>query len=177
MDKKMEQNIATKKMPFILVDINHRHQAHTTIMQLGIVTAAGLLSILSLSKFSVLVRLHNFPDVRPTPSLSEAHPADLAAQVFYNSHTFQFDGEENISWLNHIRLGAWLGSGKFFDTFAAIFDQPMDREYIIKFSGSYELETSFADSAAHAVDVVARLSPHPNIPQTLYFARNISNPF
>jgi hypothetical protein len=126
-----------------------------------------------LSTFSGLVGLQDYRHDRPTPSPSEAHPADLAAQVFYN----KFDAGENESWLNHIRLGDWLGSGKFSDTFAAIFDQPMDKEYIIKFSGSYELGNSFADTAAHAVDVIARLSPHPNIPQTLNFARNISNPF
>lgn len=145
--------------------------------KVGIVTAAGLFSILSFPKFSGLVRLRDYRHDRPTPLPSEAHPADLAAQVSYNGHRFQFDDGENISWLNHIRLGNWLGSGKFSDTFAAIFDQPMDKEYIIKFSGSYKLDNSFADTAAHAVDVVARLSPHPNIPQTLYFARNISNPF
>jgi serine/threonine protein kinase len=137
----------------------------------GMVTAAGLCSILSLSTFSGSVRLQDHLH------LVQAHPADLASNLFYNSHRFLLDGEESISWLNHIRLGDWLGSGKFSDTFAAIFDKPMDKEYIIKFSGSYKLENYFADAAAHAVDVVARLTPHPNIPQTLYFARNVSNPF
>lgn len=136
----------------------------------GIIFLACLLSFSSLAKLSKNVLPGSFGLGRSSPSSR----IDITEKPLNNTEIHR---DEQEVWLNQIQLGEWLGSGKFSDTFVAIFDPPLDKEYIIKFSGSYDQEKTFADGAAHAVDVVARLSPHPNIPQTLYFARNVSNPF
>lgn len=87
---------------------------------------------------------------------------------------------EDLSWLNHIRLGPMLGKGSYTYGFEAIFDQPMDEQYVIKITGNYadgKSRTSGIARAELAVEIVDRLSPSPNIPGTLHFVKSIPNPF
>jgi len=87
---------------------------------------------------------------------------------------------DDLSWLNHIRLGPMLGKGSYTYGFEAIFDQSMDKQYVIKITGNYADGKSRTTGIAHAelaVEIVDRLSPHPNIPGTLHFVKSIPNPF
>lgn len=88
----------------------------------------------------------------------------------------------DLSWLDHVHLGEWIGSGGWSDAFEAIIDKdynPSNKSYIIKFTGDIEADgdVDHAKSSITAVEVIRRLSPHPSIPENLYFVPKIPNPF
>eukprot|EP00980_Cylindrotheca_fusiformis_P016854 scaffold5088_cov98-Cylindrotheca_fusiformis.AAC.5 len=102
-----------------------------------------------------------------------------ATEAALNQTGLHLYSQNGLAWLDNIRLGDWLGSGQYSDTFEAnILDPPiLGKEYVIKFSGSQGQEELYADKAAHGEYISGMLSPHPSIPKTLYFARSIANPF
>jgi serine/threonine protein kinase len=96
--------------------------------------------------------------------------------------------------LDHIQLGEWVGSGGWSDVFDAIIldkeqyknppcnnnnNNNKNKTYIIKFTGDIATDgdVDHAKSSITAVEVVKRLSPHPSIPENLYFVPKIPNPF
>ncbi|GFH53392.1 predicted protein [Chaetoceros tenuissimus] len=88
----------------------------------------------------------------------------------------------DISWMDHVQLGEWIGSGGWSDAFEAIIDNeynPTNKSYIIKFTGDTEADgdVNYAKSAITAVEALKRLSPHPSIPENLFFVPSTPNPF
>ncbi|GFH53395.1 predicted protein [Chaetoceros tenuissimus] len=88
----------------------------------------------------------------------------------------------DISWMDHVQLGEWIGSGGWSDAFEAIIDNeynPTNKSYIIKFTGDTEADgdVDYAKSAITAVEALKRLSPHPSIPENLFFVPSTPNPF
>lgn len=69
--------------------------------------------------------------------------------------------------------------------FEAILDSTIhdpEKEYVVKISGNYaDLDPDVAeenfDLAAMAVEILDRLSPHPSIPETFHFVKNMRNIF
>jgi hypothetical protein len=94
----------------------------------------------------------------------------------------------SVHWLEtRIQLGKYLGSGVASVAFEAklAVDDPLisspSKQYIIKFTGDHhrngKVEPRFGEFGAIAVELTARLAPHPSIPQTIYFAKSTPNPF
>ena len=95
------------------------------------------------------------------------------------------------NWLKaNVRLGKFLGQGIASVAFEAKIKQGAlqdimighrPREYVIKFTGDHnrrgEYEPDFFKHSQVAYDVTKKLSPHPSIPQTIYFQPSVVNPF
>ena len=105
----------------------------------------------------------------------------------------QVDGDD-LSWLQHIKVGEFLGSGKYSDTFAAVLDDEYYKrhypqqfaaskqspEYIIRIAGNYHDGVSNDGKlvkSERAWNITKRLSPHPSIPATMHYVKQTSNPF
>ena len=105
----------------------------------------------------------------------------------------QVDGDD-LSWLQHVKLGEFLGSGKYSDTFAAAFDDDYHRrhtpqqftdtdeplEYIIRITGNYHdglISDKKLRASERAWNITQRLSPHPSIPTMMHYVRRTPNPF
>lgn len=84
--------------------------------------------------------------------------------------------KRNNHWITNIKLGNWLGSGASSDTFRAVFDEPRKKKYIIKLTSDYN-NKRYAKLSVRQVEAMKRLAPHPSIPEILYFAESIPNPF
>jgi len=146
------------------------------------VSFLACLALITLINLVHLPSDNQFSDfTRPWEEESKNSPQDCIPSYWTLIH---LDETQDLSWLRKIKLGKWLGSGAYSDTFSASFsDRPTEFDYIIKFSGNYEVsfkkhsQFNFAEVAANSVDVLNRLSPHPDIPKTIYFASNITNPF
>lgn len=78
--------------------------------------------------------------------------------------------------ITNVKLGKWLGSGASSDTFRAVFDKPRKKKYIIKLTSDYN-NKRYAKLSIRQVEAMKRLAPHPSIPEILYFAESIPNPF
>ena len=105
----------------------------------------------------------------------------------------QVDGDD-LSWLQHIKVGEFLGSGKYSDTFAAVLDDDYYKrhypqqftaskkspEYIIRITGNYRdgvTNDKKLRASERAWNISQRLSPHPSIPAMMHYVRQASNPF
>ena len=105
----------------------------------------------------------------------------------------QVDGDD-LSWLEHIKVGEYLGSGKYSDTFAAVLDDDYYKryllrrdteleklpDYIIRITGNYRdgvTNDKELTKSEKAWNITKRLSPHPSIPTTMHFVKQTSNPF
>ena len=102
----------------------------------------------------------------------------------------QVDGDD-LSWMQHIKVGDFLGSGKYSDTFVAVFDddyfqryniQSSEKppEYIIRITGNYRdgvTNDKKLRASERAWNISQRLSPHPSIPTMAHYAKQTANPF
>mmetsp|Transcript_2728 Transcript_2728/g.8011 ORF Transcript_2728/g.8011 Transcript_2728/m.8011 type:complete len:381 (+) Transcript_2728:255-1397(+) len=110
---------------------------------------------------------------------------------------------DDMSWLSHIKVGKFLGSGKYSDTFIAVFDDDYYNKYmyhqaqsalsggdstnsgntpdcIIRITGNYRkgvISDSKLRASERAWRISQRLSPHPSIPTMLHYVRHTPNPF
>ena len=101
---------------------------------------------------------------------------------------------DDLSWLEHIKVGEYLGSGKYSDTFAAVLDDDYYKryllrrdteleklpDYIIRITGNYRdgvTNDKKLTKSEKAWNITKRLSPHPSIPTTMHFVKQTSNPF
>eukprot|EP00557_Chaetoceros_sp_GSL56_P009710 CAMPEP_0176478598 /NCGR_PEP_ID=MMETSP0200_2-20121128/1271_1 /TAXON_ID=947934 /ORGANISM="Chaetoceros sp., Strain GSL56" /LENGTH=517 /DNA_ID=CAMNT_0017874545 /DNA_START=247 /DNA_END=1797 /DNA_ORIENTATION=+ len=116
-------------------------------------------------------------------STSHDEEDEKSAQHFDHKNDPTTNSNDNPkSWLDHIQLGEWIGSGGWSDAFEAIIDKdynPYNKSYIIKFTGDIakDGDVDHAKSSITAAEVIKRLSPHPSIPENLYFVAKIPNPF
>ena len=101
---------------------------------------------------------------------------------------------DDLSWLEHIKVGEYLGSGQYSDTFAAVLDDDYYKryllrrdteleklpDYIIRITGNYRdgvTNDKELTKSEKAWNITKRLSPHPSIPTTMHFVKQTSNPF
>ena len=118
---------------------------------------------------------------------------DTSARTTTHQHYGDVQNDMTIitnrhSWLETIRLGKYIGEGDASVTFEAIMLDPpppilmsSNKKYVIKFTGDHHLDGNlvpkFAEHGDIAVEITARLAPHPSIPQTIHFERSTANPF
>ena len=107
--------------------------------------------------------------------------------------TTKSTGMTCLGCMQHIKVGEFLGSGKYSDTFAAVLDDDYYKrhypqqftaskqspEYIIRIAGNYHdgvTNDRKLVKSERAWNISKRLSPHPSIPATMHYVKQTSNP-